>query len=420
MVCGRQFGKSLLGLAELLGLYPGAQRGALHQPGGKLWFVTRTARHAKESYRQAKVALAPLLVYHNDTDLELVLQNECRLEFRSADRPDLLRGFTLDGLVFDEITLVPARLWYEVLSPLVAARKGWVLFMGTPRGKGNWVYPLWLNGQKPSPLWGSWSGPCTDNPLISKEELAVWRATCPESYFRQEYLGEWLDDACSFFPGLDKAYRDYKLPTGPRAGCAYYHGGDLAKHEDYTAVSLLERDAEFGELHRLIHYMQWRRLPWGETRGRIVGATRHWGSRLLLDATRGSVGDPLIEDFQKDLGASRVAGFGFTSGSKEALLKGLEVGLESSRLVLPGTPERPAFPELDLELRGYGWVPGKNGVMRPGPRDGGTDDAVMSLGLAWHCATANPVGLTDIGALLKAAHAVESIFAAGLRPGSFT
>ena len=56
--------------------------------------------------------------------------------------PDRLRGLYLDGVVLDEYADMRYGVWGEVLRPALSDRKGWAVFIGTPKGP-NAFHKLW-------------------------------------------------------------------------------------------------------------------------------------------------------------------------------------------------------------------------------------------------------------------------------------
>jgi phage terminase large subunit len=46
-----------------------------------------------------------------------------------------LRGPYLDGVVLDEFADMKPEVWHEVVRPMLADRRGWATFIGTPKGK---------------------------------------------------------------------------------------------------------------------------------------------------------------------------------------------------------------------------------------------------------------------------------------------
>ena len=69
-----------------------------------------------------------------------------------ADNFNSLRGVGLDFLVIDEFSDCDPRCWYEVLRPTLSdkSKEGSALFLGTPRGYGNWSYDLFTQQERNS------------------------------------------------------------------------------------------------------------------------------------------------------------------------------------------------------------------------------------------------------------------------------
>lgn len=58
-----------------------------------------------------------------------------RIYIMGADNPDALRGMYLDGVILDEYGQMKDYLWGEIIRPALADRKGWAVFVGTPKGQ---------------------------------------------------------------------------------------------------------------------------------------------------------------------------------------------------------------------------------------------------------------------------------------------
>lgn len=69
------------------------------------------------------------------------LPNGARIELYSAEDPHSIRGGKWDGAVLDEFGDMKSIMWTQVVRAGIADRQGWVVFIGTPRGK-NKFYEL--------------------------------------------------------------------------------------------------------------------------------------------------------------------------------------------------------------------------------------------------------------------------------------
>ena len=191
------------------GLHQRSQRWAclvVHRRGGKtvacvnelLTRATYTqktnARYAYIApfYRQAKdVAWGYLkdfgdgiITKTRESELRVELFNGAWITLYGADNPDALRGLYLDGVVLDEYGDCRPSLWGTVVLPTLADRKGWAIFIGTPKGK-NHFYEVHKRAQMES-NWFDMTLPASQSGILDDEELLEMKAQMTESAYLQE------------------------------------------------------------------------------------------------------------------------------------------------------------------------------------------------------------------------------------------
>ena len=54
-----------------------------------------------------------------------------------AESPDALRGIYLDGCILDEYAQCDPSIWGQIIRPALSDRKGWAIFIGTPKGQNH-------------------------------------------------------------------------------------------------------------------------------------------------------------------------------------------------------------------------------------------------------------------------------------------
>src|SRR3972149_7026169 len=64
---------------------------------------------------------------------------------------EALRGMHLDGIVLDEYGDIHPNAWTEVIRPALAAKRGFAVFIGTPKGR-NHFYQLYEDTKR-NPAW---------------------------------------------------------------------------------------------------------------------------------------------------------------------------------------------------------------------------------------------------------------------------
>ena len=120
-----------------------------------------------------------------------------------AENPDSIRGIYLDGVVLDEYAQCDPTIWGQVVRPALSDRKGWAIFIGTPKGTNNF-YTMYqtamLNMHKsPELKWYAFSAPADKTNIIDPEELKAAKAEMIEEEYAQEFM-------CSFQAALVGAY----------------------------------------------------------------------------------------------------------------------------------------------------------------------------------------------------------------------
>ena len=139
----------------------------------------------------------PLLVKANQSELWVELINGSRIRLFGADNPDNLRGLYLDGVVLDEYADMKPSIWGAVIRPLLADRKGWATFIGTPKGH-NSFYEVY-NGATKSGNWFVKTLRASQTGLLDDEELADAFQSMSEDQYLQEF-------ECSFEAAILGAY----------------------------------------------------------------------------------------------------------------------------------------------------------------------------------------------------------------------
>lgn len=196
IVSHRGAGKTLASIHDL-------QRAALSNASARSRFayVAPTRVQAKQVawdyLREACAPLAELGVTVHESELRVDYHNGGQVRLHGADNPDAARGLHLDGVVLDEYADWDPRAWSEVLSPALAVRNGFAVFIGTPKGKNNF-WDIWNTAQN-NPAWYSLMLKASETGLLSKEQLAEQRASKSEDQYEQEY-------ECSFTAAIQGAY----------------------------------------------------------------------------------------------------------------------------------------------------------------------------------------------------------------------
>ena len=236
LTCGRRWGKTLMCIEIAL-------KKAME--GGHVWWVAPTYAVAGIAWRETKSMLKqmpiPYEIHEADRQVNFTIGGGF-IGYKSAERPENLRGESLDFCVFDEADFVSETTWVDSIRPALSDRKGGAIFISTPFVEGSWFHKLWLRGQtSKDPELKSWRFTSYTNPFLDKREIDVAKDTMASSSFKREFLAEWVGTVGARIQRDWIKYYD-TLPERLDIGM----GVDLAISQkteaDYTAACVLGRD----------------------------------------------------------------------------------------------------------------------------------------------------------------------------------
>ena len=160
-----------------------------------------------------------------------------RIRLYGADKPEAIKGIYLDGCVIDETAQCKQDIWDEVVRPLLWDRKGFCVFIGTPKGVSNLfadVYNKHIN----DPEWFVESFPATKTNLVPEDEFEKLKKDMPPNKFRQELLCDFTASSENIFIPLDISIKASKRNNQPQAysWAPVILGVDVAREGDDSSV----------------------------------------------------------------------------------------------------------------------------------------------------------------------------------------
>lgn len=356
---------------------------ASQNPGTLNWTVERTWRHAAKWFEWTRRFLftKDAVVGLSKSDLRIELVNGSVWEFRSADKPDTLRGEGLHSLVGHEVAFWDRYAW-DTLRPALADKRGWAALNSTPKGLQNWFATEWIKSSQQ--VWDgqdwisssrAFHWPTSFNPLIDQFEIEAARQSMPDAMFRQEYLGEFVSDAGSLFHVHPSCWLGGYEP--PQPGARYVAGFDLAKRRDWSAWGILRVDClpwklvAFGRMKQVDYLSQ-----------AVILAERFKQYKAGI-----ALGDQYQETVIELLQDKKVnaEGVPLTASSRPTLLINLAVELEKGRVRMPGSStdknQQVNIDALKGELENFTPKVSKTGSVRYEAADGYNDDFVFMLAM---------------------------------------
>ena len=120
-----------------------------------------------------------------------------RISLYGSENGDSLRGQYFDGVVLDEVGDQDPKIWNEIIRPALADRKGFCLFIGTP--KGNNHFREFKERALVTEGWKFLEFKASDTGILDPQELASAKNEMGEDKYKQEF-------ECSFDAPVEGAY----------------------------------------------------------------------------------------------------------------------------------------------------------------------------------------------------------------------
>jgi hypothetical protein len=358
---GRRAGKTVLGLDRC------ADPAVLSYPVA--WF-SPTYKMLLEVWREAVRTFAPITSRRNSQERRIEFVTGGLLEFWSLDNPDVARGRRYRRVIIDEAAMVANLLdaWQYAIRPTLADFAGDAFFLSTPKGR-NGFWHLWQRGQDSAyPDWASWQMPSSVNPRLPQSEIDEMRQTMPERVFAQEISATFLEDGGGVFRGVRKAATAQPQDNWHH-GHTYVFGLDFARENDFTVCTVLDVTTL-----QMVAMDRFNQIDYHVQVGRVKALAERFKPGAIV-AELNSIGVPVIEQMRRQ--GMPVVPFTTTNASKQIAIDALALAFERGQLqILPDEV-------LIGELEAYTMERLPSGLLRYGAPDGGHDDCVMSLALAW-------------------------------------
>jgi hypothetical protein len=406
VACGRRWGKTVTCAKDV-------RDGLLtHGDGWLAWWVAPT-------YQQAEIGLRTLLDETPDDFVRDVNRSKLRVEavtgaiveFKSADKPDNLRGEGVDLLVADEAAEIDQYAYENALRPtLTDSEDSRMIAISTPKGRG-WFFEFYQRGRSDDwPEYEAFQGATRENPFINQADVDDAKRELPDRVFRQEYLAEFISETGGVFDQLDDRLftSNYTLPLPPRhvveggattaadlvegivdtvpndvdtgvetdadgsviddvitaePPCAT--GVDFARHQDYRVAITIDGDG------RVAYFEREQGETWPQIQRAVERIYATYGGAVAVDASRDN---KIVADLEA--AGVPVDPVQFSPKRKRELIENLITAIEN------GEVSAPEIPTLRSELEVFEYDVTRGGNVRYQAPDGFHDDTVDALALA--------------------------------------
>lgn len=340
-------------------------------PNQSVYWVAPVFAQARIAFERMKSQINDRNFFKvNETRLTLTLPHGSVIEFKSGDNPDTLYGNDCYAAVLDEASRMREASWVAIRSTLTATN-GKCKLIGNVRGRKNFFYKMAMRakGGEPGYFYRKITAyDAVKAGILKLEEIESAKRDLPESVFNELYLAEASEDGSNPF-GLKyiAAICQPTLSTEP----SICHGIDVANKFDSTSIIGLDR------LGTMSHYHNFTRTGWPH----VISTIKYLSPVPAAQDSTG-VGDVVLAEVQQV--NPQIEGYIFTQQSKQRLLEGLAVGIQSRKLLIADDGDVVnGTGKLRHQLEQFEITYTRTGVVYSAP-EGEHDDDVYALALAWY------------------------------------
>lgn len=202
IVCHRRFGKTVFAVNEKLDRALSCEK---RNP--QVAYIAPTYGQAERIAWQMLKEYSSMLpgVEYNESKLKCTIKrgypynDKVTIFLMGAENPDSIRGMYLDGVVFDEFSEMNPEIWGKVVRPALADRRGWAIFIGTPKGQNHFYEMYKMAQQNIGKGWFSAIYKASQTGILPEEEIEAMKLEMSEDEIEQEL-------ECSFTAAITGAY----------------------------------------------------------------------------------------------------------------------------------------------------------------------------------------------------------------------
>lgn len=258
ITCHRRFGKTVLAINEIIDQ---AARNMKRNP--RYAYIAPTYGQAERvAWQILKDAVSKMPNADiNEAKLRVEIQREqdkIQIFLLGSENPGSIRGIYLDGCVIDEYAECDPIIWEQVIRPALSDRRGWAVFIGTPKGT-NHFQKIYLDAcrlmQEKNSDWFAAMFKASETHVVAESELKAAKETMPDASYRQEFECDFTAAIVGAYYGdVIKAMEDSGriLNFTLEPGYAVDTGWDLGM-DDSTAIWFCQ---QVGREIRMVDYME--------------------------------------------------------------------------------------------------------------------------------------------------------------------
>lgn len=375
----------------------------------KIGFLTFTHSHNRDNIRNFKNMFS---IVNNMTEYNLsngiVKFRNSTIKFLSAQQNEKIRGNSFDYLFIDEACFINSNLYFESIQPTISASLsqpltdlfsdgidkvakigGKLIIASTPKSR-NWFFDKVNQASYNDNYYLMRFRSIDSEGLWSQELLDEYKRTTPERIYKCEYDAEFLEAGNGLFQFNNAKINNEEYNKG-NTNKEYFIGIDYGAVNDYTVITIMNRDKYIQEL---IRFKEKTTLEILDIIREVITKYNNKGRIIAIYSEQNGVGLLISNDLYKEY-PSLVTKFNTTNERKNELINQLSVDFEQNNIKF--NPNDENLNILQSELDGYVMIEKNNKITYTGTN--GHDDCVMSLGICNYAIKQKNVKVDMIGVI---------------------
>lgn len=310
----------------------------------------------------------------NAQDLKIESTYGSTLKFFSMESPTAIRGNTVSGLLcLDEAAFFPTELtdgtdpYFNVIFPIIKARKPKVLVISTPNGRQGCYYDLYMKAYNGENGYFQLTSTIYDDDLMTFEEIEELKKGYPPLAWQQEFEVQFLDNALTVFPNFESCFDGHF--NGGKCWCGI---DPSSVGDDNTIVTFVSQDNQVRQ-YNITGSLD-------EKYQKIAKLINQW-LPVSTYIENNSIGAVMSNEIKKKLTRkTNFYEFTTTNETKKQYISLLAVSIDNNEIHFE-EDNRLLYGELST----FTFKLTKTGNVTYAARDGFHDDTVTSLGIALQC-----------------------------------
>ena len=340
-------------------------------------YISPTFAQGRKVFSEISALLANtgILAKSNASELKMESIYGSTLKFFTMESPTSIRGNTITGiLVLDEAAYFCQVLpngedpFYNVIFPIIKARKPKVLVISTPNGRQGCFYDLYLKAYNNEKGYKQITATVYDDELIAKDEIEELKRGYPPLAWAQEFEVQFLSNALTVFPNFESCFNIDKY-SGGKCYCGIDPSSVGSDNTILTFVNTKNEVKQYkidGDLSS--KYAQISKL-----------INEYHPVATYIESN--SIGEVMALEIRKQLDKkSTFHTFSTTNASKKEYVSLLAVDIANNAIHFEKSNTL-----LYSELSTFTYKLTKTGNVTFAAKEGRHDDTVTSLGIALQC-----------------------------------